>query len=50
LEPGQVELQSRAKGASKRRPNLNYHELEAIAENFKIDVALIAQGRFSEGR
>jgi Endonuclease NucS len=32
LEPAQVELQSRAKGSSKRRPNLNYHELETIAE------------------
>lgn len=32
VEPAQVELQSRTKGASKRRPNLTYEELNAIAE------------------
>ena len=32
IEPAQVELQSRTKGASKRRPNLTYEELDAIAE------------------
>lgn len=32
LEPSQVELQSRTKGASKRRPNLTYAELDAIAQ------------------
>lgn len=32
LEPAQVELQSRAKGNSKRRPNLTYGDLETIAE------------------
>jgi hypothetical protein len=31
IEPTEVELQSRTKGASKRRPNLTYEELEAIA-------------------
>lgn len=31
LEPAQVELQSRTKGPSKRRPNLTYEELDAIA-------------------
>jgi hypothetical protein len=31
IEPAQVELQSRTKGASKRRPNLTYEELDAIA-------------------
>jgi hypothetical protein len=31
IEPTQVELQSRTKGASKRRPNLTYEELDAIA-------------------
>ncbi len=31
LEPDLVDLQSRTKGASKRRPNLTYDELEAIA-------------------
>jgi hypothetical protein len=31
LEPAQVELQSRTKGVSKRRPNLTYEELDAIA-------------------
>lgn len=32
LEPSQVELQSRTKGSSKRRPNLTYEELDAIAQ------------------
>ncbi|HEX3555362.1 MAG TPA: endonuclease NucS domain-containing protein [Thermoanaerobaculia bacterium] len=31
IEPAQVDLQARTKGASKRRPNLTYEELEAIA-------------------
>jgi hypothetical protein len=31
IEPAQVELQSRTKGASKRRPNLTYEELDATA-------------------
>lgn len=31
IEPAQVDLQSRTKGASKRRPNLTYEELDAIA-------------------
>lgn len=31
IEPALVDLQSRTKGASKRRPNLTYDELEAIA-------------------
>lgn len=33
LEPSQVELQSRTKGSSKRRPNLTYDELDAIAQD-----------------
>lgn len=33
LEPAQVELSSRKKGASKRRPNLTYEELRSIAES-----------------
>lgn len=33
LEPAQVELQSRTKGASKRRPNLTYEELNKIAQD-----------------
>lgn len=32
IEPTQVELQSRTKGASKRRPNLTYQELESLAD------------------
>lgn len=32
LEPAQVELSSRTKGASKRRPNLTYEELHSLAE------------------
>src|SRR5262249_43282799 len=31
IEPAQVELQSRTKGTSKRRPNLTYEELAGIA-------------------
>lgn len=31
IEPAQVEFQSRTKGASKRRPNLTYEELDTIA-------------------
>jgi hypothetical protein len=31
IEPAQVELQSRTKGVSKRRPNLTYEELDTIA-------------------
>ena len=31
IEPAQVELQSRMKGSSKRRPNLTYEELDVIA-------------------
>jgi len=31
IEPAQVEFQSRTKGASKRRPNLTYDELDTIA-------------------
>jgi hypothetical protein len=31
LEPALVDLKSRTKGASKRRPNLTYDALEAIA-------------------
>jgi hypothetical protein len=32
IEPSQVELHSRTKGSSKRRPNLTYQELDALAE------------------
>ncbi len=32
IEPAQVELHSRSKGSSKRRPNLTYGELEALSE------------------
>ena len=32
IEPEQVDLQTRSKGSSKRRPPLTYTELEAIAE------------------
>ena len=32
IEPFAVELHSRAKGTSKRRPNLTYEELEKLAE------------------
>jgi hypothetical protein len=31
IEPAQVELQSRTRGGSKRRPNLTYEELESLA-------------------
>jgi hypothetical protein len=31
LEPSEVELNTRAKGSSKRRPNLSYEELKALA-------------------
>ncbi len=33
IEPSQVELSSRTKGTSKRRPRLTYEELEALAED-----------------
>lgn len=37
LEPALVDLQSRTKGASKRRPNLTYAELEAIAKGNEVE-------------
>ena len=33
IEPSQVEMSSRTKGTSKRRPRLTYQELEALAED-----------------
>lgn len=36
IEPAQVELQSRTKGTSKRRPNLTYEELDTIATNQRV--------------
>jgi len=33
IEPSQVELSSRTKGTSKRRPRLTYEELQALAED-----------------
>lgn len=37
MEPEAVELQSRTRGASKRRPNLTYEELEALAHEAGVD-------------
>ena len=32
IEPSEVELKTRTKGGSKRRPNLTYQELKVLAD------------------
>jgi len=49
IEPEQVDLQTRSKGSSKRRPPLTYAELEAIAEdNGVAELYLYAVSSFSQ--
>ncbi len=49
IEPEQVDLQTRSKGSSKRRPPLTYTELEAIAvENGVAKLYLYAVSAFSQ--
>jgi len=37
IEPSEVELKTRTKGASKRRPNLTYEELQALAAGADVE-------------